>query len=122
MTDISSNNERFEALQHDIDEIKTVSKENRDALLGRVDCPGIITNLALMNERLGTMEKLTSNHLAHMSEKMDLMLAWRDKLQLEKDSTQVSWTEIMKEWIKPLITGAIAAIIYAILARSGVIN
>lgn len=122
MDELSSTNERIEILRQDIAEVKQISIENRDALLGKIGSPGVITNLALMNEKMGTMEKLTSNHLAHMAEKMDLMLSWRDKLQLEKDSTQVNWLDIIKDWIKPIITGIVMAIILAILARSGVID
>lgn len=111
-----------ELLLAEVREVKQIALENRDAILGKVGCPGLVTTLALFEGRMQALELLTNNHLKHLTEKFDLMISSRDLLQAAKDGDKVNWSEILKEWLKPVITAISVAIILAILSRSGVIK
>jgi hypothetical protein len=119
---LSPEGKQIEGLEKEILEIKQMTMENRDALLGKVGCPGVLTTLALFEGRMQALETLTSNHLKHLNEKFDLMMLNRDMLQAARDKDKVNWSDILKEWAKPVITAIAVAIILAILSRSGIIN
>lgn len=111
----------LERIEKSLEEVKAIALENKDAILGKVGCPGVVTTLAVLTTQMQAMEKLTSNHLAHLAEQYDLMFNSRDTLQLERDKTQLSWTEIAKEWVKPAVTAVTTAIILAILSKVGIL-
>jgi hypothetical protein len=110
----------IQELQKDIAEIKSISIGNRDALLGKLDQPGILTKLALMNTRLDNMETLTSNHLAHLTERFDMMLASRDLLQGVKDKNQINWADIAKDWVMPILQAITTAILLYFIVQNGI--
>lgn len=111
----------LERIEKNISEVKSIATENRDAILGKVGCPGVITTLAVMTEQLKSMETLTNNHLAHLAQQYEMMFQSRDDLQLERDKGQVTWQEILKDWAKPIITAISTALIIALLSRVGLI-
>jgi len=121
----------MQTLQQNIEELKCMVTENRHILNGRDGSPGLVGNFALLKEELSGLKTLLTNDLAHMSARMDLMFNSRDnvsltkeqlteQLQLERDRGKLSSGEILKDWVKPVITSIITAILVYFIVTSGI--
>lgn len=101
----------LEKIEEGVKEVKCIAMDNRTALTGDLKVDGILTTLAILNQKLENTNTLTTNHLQHLSDRFDTMLTSRDLIQATKNQDNVGWKELVSEWMKPVITALLIAAI-----------
>ena len=120
-------NEQLTLIQRDIDELKEMGRETRTILAGRDGMPGLMINFATLCQRVSGIETILNNDIAHLSAKMDTMFTSQEvttqqrnmsqaEIKAKEDSNTVRWSDVLKDWVKPIITGVIlSTILYFLL-------
>ena len=112
----------LELMAHKIEEVKELAKENRTALLGSSGQPGLVINFATLCTRVANIEqdvdKLMNNDLVHIEAKIDELL--KAQKPSKDDGDSVKWSEIMKEWVKPVVVSILTAILVYFIVTSGI--
>ena len=117
---------RVEALEKDISDTKSAVRENRDLLVGTGGNIGVCGNIELLKVQVESMNTLLTNDLKHIAARIDIMFASRDLLMNAKEAAQevkndgnVTSKEVLKEWVKPIVTAVITAILLYFIITSG---
>lgn len=115
-----SNSANIELLMHDIEELKDIVKEYRVYLTGKDGAPGLIGNFSTMCAKMASMELLFQKDMANMQSKIDLMFANMNKTNEERQDNNVKYSDVLKEWLKPVITAIITGILTYFIITSGI--
>ena len=107
-------------MSDDVCELKSITKEMQSTLTGKGDAPGVVGNIALLRQRMAGLEAIINNDLKHMSAKFDLMLSSRDMLTAAKQKDVVTKGDILKDWVKPVITSIVTAILLYFIITNGI--
>ena len=127
----SKPNEQLTLIQRDIDELKDMGRETRTTLLGRDGMPGLMINFATLCQRVSGIETILNNDIAHLSAKMDTMFTAQEvmnqqrnmaqsDLKAKEESNTVRWSDLLKDWVKPIVVTIITAILTYFIVTSGV--
>lgn len=124
----------LDLILQEVRETKRLAEENNKSINGYAGQPGLYSLYNAACNRIDSIEKLLSNDIAHLAAKMDMVLANHVEMdravsqattsknlkieQLESSNT-VKWSEILKEWVKPVIVAIItAALTYLIVTQN----
>mgnify|MGYP001146972842 CR=1 FL=1 len=112
----SANGERLTLIQSQLVDLKGMVTENTEILKGKGSNCGVVGNLKILAERFSSLESIMNNDLKHLQAKIDISIQQQDALQLarekvynEKAKQNLTWTEVLKEWLKPVIVALIVA-------------
>lgn len=122
-----------ELVLHELKEIKDITMENRVAIVGKDGNPGLVGKFNAMCTRVDNLDLMLHNDLAHIQAKMDIMFAGqaaREKIRIEnqaiadeaKKDDIVTWSSVLKDWIKPIITALLTAILVYFVVTNGLAN
>ena len=111
---LPANDERLTSIQSQLTDLKGMVTENTEILKGKGSDCGVVGNLKILAVRFSSLESLMNNDLKHLQAKMDISLKQQNALQLarekvhnEKAKQNLTWTEVLKEWLKPVIVALI---------------
>lgn len=122
-----------ELVLHELKEIKDITMENRVAIVGKDGNPGLVGKFNAMCTRMDNLDLMLHNDLAHIQAKMDIMFAGQaatEKTRIEnqaiadkvKNDDIVTWSSVLKDWIKPIITALLTAILVYFVVTNGLAN
>ncbi len=121
-------NGQLTLIQRDVDELKGMVREMQTSLSGSGGAPGLLTNFATLCQRVSSIETILGNDIAHLNAKMDTMFTSQQimteqrnqsqaELKAKEDSNTVKWSDVLKDWVKPVITGLILSTLLYFLLR-----
>lgn len=124
----TDSNAQLDGIKEDIRELREMIKENRTALVGKDGVPGLVGNFASLCQRVSSIETILQNDIAHLSAKVDLMFTSQGvvteqynmsqaKLKAREDANVVTWSDVLKDWIKPIITGIVLSVLLYFLLK-----
>lgn len=126
----STNKINQELILHELKEIKDITIENRVAIVGKDGNPGLVGKFNALCTRVDGLDMILHNDLAHIQAKMDIMfdsITTAEKLKADsktivdkvKDDNTVTWSAILKDWVKPVITAVLTAILVYFVVTNG---
>ena len=108
-----------------------MGKDTKTVLNGKDGLPGLVTNFATLCQRVTGIEAILNNDIAHLSAKMDVMFTSQTvmteqryqaqaDLKAKEETNTVKWSDLLKDWVKPIVVTIITAILTYFIVTSGI--
>ena len=113
-------------MQKSLDNIERMVMQNCQAISGHGTMLGLVGEVALLKEKIHSVETMLTNDMKHLAAKVDVMFERREmmdttqaKFQLERDAGKMSKSEILSDWVKPVLVSIVTAILVYLIVTAG---
>lgn len=118
-----------------LENIEKTTTENRNTLLGKDGAPGLVGNFSALCARVSGLEQLLNNDIAHINAKIDLLFTQHEskvmaveardavaqkRIQELEDANTVKKTDVLKEWVKPVVVSILTAVLVYFIVTNGI--